>query len=84
MAGTKEDYATAIYVRDQIRSFGIPSELNEYDVLLNYPKAPAVVELITPKRRERLAAKESVIPEDVLLLISALFRSSTDTAPAAT
>src|SRR5438093_244006 len=29
VAGTKEDYATAIYVRDQIRSYGIASELKE-------------------------------------------------------
>ena len=32
VAGTKEDYATAIYVRDQIRSYGIPSALKEYSV----------------------------------------------------
>src|SRR5687768_6818596 len=34
VAGTKEDYATAIYVRDQLRSFGLAAELKEYDVLL--------------------------------------------------
>jgi hypothetical protein len=38
VAGTKEDYATAVYVRDQIRSYGISSELKEYEVLLPYPK----------------------------------------------
>src|SRR6266576_3228718 len=27
VAGTKADYDTALYVRDQIRSYGIPSEL---------------------------------------------------------
>lgn len=64
VAGTKEDYATAIYVRDKIRSYGISSELNEYDVLLNYPKQPAVVELITPKRRLRLPGKEAIVPAD--------------------
>ena len=64
VAGTKEDYDTAIYVRDKIRSYGISSELNEYDVLLNYPKQPAIVELITPRRRLRLAVKESVIAAD--------------------
>jgi len=64
VAGTKEDYATAIYVRDKIRSYGISSELNEYDVLLNYPKQPAIVELITPRRRVRLQVKEAVVPED--------------------
>jgi N-acetylated-alpha-linked acidic dipeptidase len=63
VAGTKEDYATAIYVRDQIRSYGIPSELNEYEVLLPYPKQPGIVEIISP-RRERLAVKETVIAED--------------------
>ena len=64
VAGTKEDYATAIYVRDKMRSYGIPSELNEYDVLLNYPKQPAVIELITPRRRQRLLLTEPRIPAD--------------------
>jgi N-acetylated-alpha-linked acidic dipeptidase len=63
VAGTKEDYATALYVRDQIRSYGIVAELNEYEVLLPYPKQPAIVELIKP-RRERLAVKEAVVSED--------------------
>jgi N-acetylated-alpha-linked acidic dipeptidase len=63
LAGTKEDYATAIYVRDQIRGYGIPSELKDYDVLLPYPKQPSVVELVKP-RRERLIVKEAALPED--------------------
>jgi N-acetylated-alpha-linked acidic dipeptidase len=63
VAGTKEDYATAIYVRDQIRSYGISSELKEYDVLLPYPKQPSIVELIAP-RRERLTVKETPVAED--------------------
>jgi N-acetylated-alpha-linked acidic dipeptidase len=63
VAGTKEDYATAVYVRDQIRSYGISSDLKEYEVLLPYPKQPAIVELISP-HRETLTAKEAVIPED--------------------
>jgi N-acetylated-alpha-linked acidic dipeptidase len=63
VAGTKEDYATAVYVRDQIRSYGISSELKEYDVLLPYPQQPGTVELITPTR-ERLALREAAIPED--------------------
>jgi N-acetylated-alpha-linked acidic dipeptidase len=63
VAGTKEDYATAIYVRDQIRSYGIPSELKEYEVLLPYPKQPGIVELVSP-RRERLTVREAVITED--------------------
>jgi N-acetylated-alpha-linked acidic dipeptidase len=64
VAGTKEDYATAIYVRDQMRSYGIPSELKEYDVLLNYPRQPGIVELITPRGRARLTLKEAVVAAD--------------------
>ena len=63
VAGTKEDYATAVYVRDQIRGYGIASELREYEVWLPYPKQPGIVELVQP-RRERLAVREAVIPED--------------------
>src|SRR6476620_6602501 len=63
VAGTKEDYATAIYVRDQMRSYGLASELKEYDVLLPYPKQPSIVELVRP-RPEKLVVKEPVIPED--------------------
>jgi len=63
IAGSKEDYATAIYVRDQIRSYGIASELKEYEVLLPYPKQPSIVELTRP-RLEKLAVKEPVIAED--------------------
>jgi N-acetylated-alpha-linked acidic dipeptidase len=63
VAGTKEDYATAIYVRDQIRSYGIASELKEYEVLLPYPKQPGIVELLRA-RPEKLALKEPIIAED--------------------
>ncbi|MEP6568419.1 MAG: M28 family metallopeptidase [Acidobacteriota bacterium] len=63
VAGTKEDYSTAVYVRDQIRSYGIPSELKEYEVLLPYPKQPGIVELVRP-RREMLTAREPAIAED--------------------
>ncbi len=63
VAGTKEDYATALYVRDQIRGFGLSSELREYEVLLPYPKQPGIVELITP-RHDQLTVKEEAIPED--------------------
>ena len=80
VAGTKEDYATAIYVRDQIRSYGIPAELKEYDVLLPYPKQPAIVELIEP-RRERLTVKEAVVPEDPSRRTRKSFRSSMATVP---
>src|SRR6185437_9384040 len=31
VAGTKEDYDTAVYVRDQLRSYGLAAELKEYE-----------------------------------------------------
>jgi N-acetylated-alpha-linked acidic dipeptidase len=63
IAGTKEDYATAVYVRDQLRSYGLTADLKEYDVWLNYPKTPGIVELITG-RRQRLSVHEPVVPAD--------------------
>jgi N-acetylated-alpha-linked acidic dipeptidase len=63
IAGTKEDYATAIYVRDQLRSYGLNAELKEYDVWLPYPNAPSTVELIT-NRTQRLSVTEAVVPGD--------------------
>ena len=63
IAGTKEDYDTAVYVRDQLRSYGLSADLKEYDVWLNYPKTPSVLELITT-RRQRLSTHEAVVPGD--------------------
>jgi N-acetylated-alpha-linked acidic dipeptidase len=63
IAGSPEDYDTAIYVRDQMRSFGLNSDLKEYQVLLPSPRSPSIVELIAP-RRERLQVREDVLPED--------------------
>src|SRR5437867_4540867 len=63
IAGSPEDYATAVYVRDQMRSFGLNSELKEDQVLLPYPRTPSIVELVAP-RRERLQVREDVIPQD--------------------
>src|SRR5215475_1578812 len=63
IAGSKEDYATAVYVRDQLRSYGLNAELKEYDVWLPYPNTPSIVELIT-NRRQRLSVTEAVVPDD--------------------
>jgi N-acetylated-alpha-linked acidic dipeptidase len=63
VAGTPEDYQTALYVRDRMRSFGLSSELKEYQVLLQYPKQPTIVEMLAP-RRERLQTTEAIVPED--------------------
>ena len=63
IAGTREDYATAVYVRDQMRSYGLPAELKEYQVWLNYPKTDPIVELIAP-RREKISVREAALPDD--------------------
>ena len=63
IAGSKEDYATAVYVRDQLRSYGIAAELRQYDVYLNYPNTPPVLELITNKR-QKLSVTEAAVPGD--------------------
>ena len=63
IAGTKEDYDTAVYVRDQLRSYGLSAELKEYQVWLNYPNTPSVLELITT-RRQRLDTREAVVAGD--------------------
>ena len=63
IAGTKEDYNTAIYVRDQLRSYGLSADLKEYEVWLNYPNTTPLLELITT-RRQPLSVKEAVVPGD--------------------
>jgi len=63
IAGTKEDYDTAIYVRDQLRSYGMSAELKEYQVWLPYPNSPGIVELIT-SRRTTLPVREAVLAKD--------------------
>ena len=62
VAGTPADYATAVYVRDRMRSFGLQSELVEYSVLLNYPKHVSL-ELVEPVR-EPLSLREDPIEGD--------------------
>ncbi|HEY2964445.1 MAG TPA: M28 family metallopeptidase [Pyrinomonadaceae bacterium] len=69
VAGTKEDYATAVYVRDQLRSYGLPAELKEYQVWLNYPNAPSVLELISRTStnttdHRMLDTREAIVPGD--------------------
>lgn len=47
VAGTPEDYQTALYVRDRFREFGLPARLVEYRVLLPTPELVRV-ELLEP------------------------------------
>jgi N-acetylated-alpha-linked acidic dipeptidase len=64
IAGTKEGYETAVYVRDQIRSYGIQADLREYKVWLPYPNTTPLVELITASRRQKLQVHEAVVNQD--------------------
>lgn len=65
VAGTPEDYQTALYIQGKLREFGITAELKEYQVLLPYPKQPSLVELIKPNQsRKRLLVEEAVVSED--------------------
>ena len=63
MAGTPGAYRVALYVRDQLRRYGLRAELKEYQVLLPHPRQSGLVELLAP-RRERLPLRESIVAED--------------------
>ncbi len=47
-AGTPADYKTALFVRDKLRSWGWTADLAEYEVLLNYPIEPPMLQLFRP------------------------------------
>src|SRR5438552_10054669 len=59
VAGTKEDYATAVYVRDQMRSYGLPAEIKEYQERLPYTKMLSVDEY-DAQMHDRLTDMETV------------------------
>ncbi len=72
VAGTPADYRTAVYVRDSLRSWGWKAELEEFDVLLNYPvvrdadgKSPKTpsLEILRPDPVE-LSVNETQNPKD--------------------
>ena len=50
VAGTPEDYQTALYVRDRFREFGLQARIVEYHVLLPMPQEVRL-ELLEPVRR---------------------------------
>ncbi|MFQ3581259.1 MAG: M28 family metallopeptidase [Chloracidobacterium sp.] len=62
LAGTPEDYATALYVRDELAKAGFQSELVEYDVYLPRPKSRRVEMTAPTKYRCRLT--EPTLPDD--------------------
>ncbi|MEE2738709.1 MAG: M28 family metallopeptidase [Planctomycetota bacterium] len=62
VAGTAQDYKTAIYVRDQLLEMGFSVEIAEYHVLLNYPKK-VTARLIHPEEF-KIPLRESGFPLD--------------------
>ncbi|WZP00494.1 M28 family metallopeptidase [Isosphaeraceae bacterium EP7] len=64
VAGTPEDYDTAIFVRDQLRGWGWKADLAEYQVLLNYPDRDFVQFAITKPERIELKVIEDYNPAD--------------------
>ena len=62
VAGTPQDYDTAVYFRDQLREMGIEAELVEYHVLLNYPRKVSAV--LTAPRRAEIPLREEGNPHD--------------------
>ncbi|HVG39868.1 MAG TPA: hypothetical protein VM870_11295, partial [Pyrinomonadaceae bacterium] len=88
VAGTNEDYQTALYVRDGWRAAGLQAELKEYQVMLAEPKRPSVLEIIRGGRRERLSLQEAAVQEDgtsshpgIIPLFNAYGASGDVTAP---
>ncbi len=62
LAGTPEDYATAIYVRDELDKAGFQTELVEYEVYLPRPKSRRVE--MTAPTKYRCALTEPTLPDD--------------------
>lgn len=62
MAGTMEDYQTAVYTRDRLREYGITAEIVEYEVFLPYPKENSL-EMLRPTPY-KAALKEDAVMED--------------------
>ncbi len=74
VAGTPADYKTAVFVRDKLREWGWKAELEELEVLLNYPNSDtpprlAIVRPITKK----LSLDEAPIATDKDSASSAAF-----------
>jgi N-acetylated-alpha-linked acidic dipeptidase len=62
LAGTPEDYATALYVRDELQRAGFDVELVEYEVYLPRPKSRRVE--MTAPTKYRCTLTEPTLPDD--------------------
>jgi N-acetylated-alpha-linked acidic dipeptidase len=65
VAGTPADYKTAVFVRDKLREWGWKAELEELEVLLNYPpeEYPATLGITRPITKQ-LSLDEAPLATD--------------------
>ena len=62
VAGTPQDYETALYVRDELRKLGFDAKIVEYHVLLNYPLSVSAHQL-APEQRVIPLFEEGHVPD---------------------
>ncbi|MBI4853390.1 MAG: M28 family metallopeptidase [Acidobacteria bacterium] len=62
IAGTEQDYQTAVYTRDRLREYGISAEIVEYQVFLPYLKENSL-EMLRPTTY-KASLKEDTVTED--------------------
>ena len=77
VAGTHADFKTAVFVRDKLREWGWKADLEEQEVLLNYPLAghPPVLAIDRPIAR-KLSLDEAPVMTDKDSASSAAFGAS--------
>lgn len=63
VAGTPADHKTAVFVRDKLREWGWTADLVEFEVLLNYPRRQADLQLRRPILK-RLEVDEAPVASD--------------------
>ncbi len=63
VAGTPADRATALFVRDKLREWGWKAEIEEYEVLLNYPSAAPSLSLSRPEEKELPIAEDPILSD---------------------
>jgi N-acetylated-alpha-linked acidic dipeptidase len=74
VAGTPADFKTAVFVRDKLREWGWNAELQELEVLLNYPRdgAPPQLSIVRPAAKT-LSLDEAPVVSDKDSASSAAF-----------
>jgi N-acetylated-alpha-linked acidic dipeptidase len=72
VAGTHADYKTAVFVRDKLREWGWKADIEELEVLLNYPLESPRLRLRQPVQKF-LSLDEAPVPTDKDSASSAAF-----------